>query len=291
MISFKLWANFAVFRDPLTITQNLTLPIPPKTTIGGMLAAILGMEYNDYFQDKEYFNFLYSLVLLNPIRKKSFAQNYIADYTKISATKLDAIEKYKNADELVKRLDVEKNDIKYLQISDDDKKKKLLSIDKKINKAEESLRKNERVLSDKLISRFPKPKPIFRELLLNPSYLIFIKDYKFEKRLKEYLKNHYTEFSLYMGNSEFAANYEYVECNESEAPIDKLNSFTKQPENIKFLSDKKYTRVYSALRVVGDREYRDYQSLVVCDKEIILIKPVNGYTIKTEIGTFNCEFI
>jgi len=73
MIAFKLWSNFGVFRDPLTITQNITFSIPPKTTIGGMLAAILGIDYNDYFQDETYFDFQYSVVLLSTIRKKSFA--------------------------------------------------------------------------------------------------------------------------------------------------------------------------------------------------------------------------
>ena len=50
MFCFKLWSQFGVFRDPLTITQNMTFPIPPKTTVGGMLAAILGIDYNELFE-------------------------------------------------------------------------------------------------------------------------------------------------------------------------------------------------------------------------------------------------
>ena len=93
MFAFKLWSRFGAFRDPITITQNVTLSIPPKTTIGGMLAAILGMDYNDYFENPLYFDFQYSLVLKNPIRKQSFSQNYIEDYTAKSHLKHDTMRK------------------------------------------------------------------------------------------------------------------------------------------------------------------------------------------------------
>jgi len=50
-------------RDPITISQNLSLPLPPKTTIGGMMASILGI--NNYFEDEEYFDFAYSCIRNN----------------------------------------------------------------------------------------------------------------------------------------------------------------------------------------------------------------------------------
>lgn len=88
MFAFKIWGNFACFRDPLTISQNITFPIPPKTAVGGMMAAIMGLEYDAWMDDDEYFNFKYSVVTLTPIRKKSFVQNYINDYTKHVETKI-----------------------------------------------------------------------------------------------------------------------------------------------------------------------------------------------------------
>ena len=88
MFALKLWSKFGVFRDPMTITQNITLPIPPKTTVGGILASIIGLDYDKYFKDENYFNFKYSVVLLKEIRKKSFAQNYVMDYTKKSEARL-----------------------------------------------------------------------------------------------------------------------------------------------------------------------------------------------------------
>ena len=91
MFGFTLRAGFGAFRDPLTITQNMTFSIPPKTTVGGMLAAVLGLDYKDWFGDDGFFDFGYSLVLPNPVRKKSFAQNYVMDYTKISGVRFDSM--------------------------------------------------------------------------------------------------------------------------------------------------------------------------------------------------------
>ncbi|NLU35396.1 MAG: CRISPR-associated protein Cas5 [Wolinella succinogenes] len=82
MFAFKIWGDFACFRDPLTISQTVTFPFPPKTTVGGMMASIMGLEWSEWMEDESYFDFKYSVVLLNPIRKKSFVQNYINDYTK-----------------------------------------------------------------------------------------------------------------------------------------------------------------------------------------------------------------
>jgi CRISPR-associated protein Cas5h len=49
MFAFEIWGKFASFRDPFTISQNISLPIPPKTTVAGMMASILGVE--NYFDD------------------------------------------------------------------------------------------------------------------------------------------------------------------------------------------------------------------------------------------------
>ena len=91
MFAFEIWGKFASFRDPFTISQNISLPIPPKTTVAGMLASILGVE--EYLEKSEFSSFDYSVVALNPIRKKSFSQNYINDYTKFTSIHIDNIRK------------------------------------------------------------------------------------------------------------------------------------------------------------------------------------------------------
>lgn len=91
MFAFEIWGKFASFRDPFTISQNISLPIPPKTTVAGMVASILGIE--EYLGKASFSDFEYSVVALNPIRKKSFSQNYINDYTSKTQTHINSLKK------------------------------------------------------------------------------------------------------------------------------------------------------------------------------------------------------
>lgn len=291
MFGMKIWSAFAAFRDPLTITQNITLPIPPKTTIGGMMAAILGIEYEEYFNDPDYFDFRYSLVLKNTIRKKSFTQNYIEDYTKRSETKISTMWKlYKSIFDLNKLVSE-----KTVLTSKNDKtkaeEKRYAGIDTKIIKAEKDMGKSYREYLQRQNEKMTKPKPIFRELLLSPEYIVFIKDFKYEAEMIKLLKDHFSAFLFYMGNTEFAANYTYIECKAEQRYLMNIDSFTAHSENIVFEPNRKYTKIYAATKTVSDRQYRDYKSLVVCNRQIRLNKEVAGYLIKTEEREFNCEFV
>ena len=62
----------------------------------------------NYLNDPEFFNFRYSLVLEKPVRKKSFVQNYVANYTKGSEKKFNAIKKYLESRKKQKNLLFEK---------------------------------------------------------------------------------------------------------------------------------------------------------------------------------------
>lgn len=291
MFGFRLWGKFAAFRDPLTITQNLTLPIPPKTTVGGIMAAILGIDYNDYFGDEDFFQFKYSLVLTKPVRKKSFVQNYIADYTSISATKCNIIKEYLDVKAECEKLNsekkvlIEKEDLSKTEV------KKLSGMDKKIDSAKNRFEKKSQDYDKRTSNPFrEKTKPIFRELILDPEYFIFVKDFKYENQLVEYLKKHFSEYNIYLGNTEFAANFENIEIEPEKKFLINLNSFTVQPDKIKFEIGK-YTNMYAATRVVGKREYRDYKKLIMCDSGIKLKDKIEGYSIMTKQGVFNCEFV
>jgi len=44
IIGFQIWADYGHFSHPATIYSSLTYPVPPKTTIMGMLGAIAGEE-------------------------------------------------------------------------------------------------------------------------------------------------------------------------------------------------------------------------------------------------------
>lgn len=292
MFGFKLWAGLGAFRDPLTITQNMTFSIPPKTTIGGMLSAVLGMDYRDYFDDPDFFGFGYSLVLLNPVRKKSFSQNYIEDYTKKSALRLNAMLKVRDSEKDHSNYEMQKRDIESKGTLSEKEEKKLISLDKKIKTSHGAVAKAKDDWMKKNSDRYPKSKPIFRELLINPAFLVFIHDFKYEADIVKSMKNHESAYPLYMGNSEFAANYRFVECTSWESkPMTELSSFTGYPDKIAFEPNKKYTSVYAATRTVGRREYRDFRHVVVCDNTMRLQDTIEGYDIMSESGRYGCDFI
>lgn len=75
MFAFKIWSKFGTFKDPMTISQNITINFPPKTAVAGMMAAVLGMD--EFLGDDDFSQFKYSVVFDKEIIKKSFSQNYI----------------------------------------------------------------------------------------------------------------------------------------------------------------------------------------------------------------------
>ena len=284
MFGFKLWGRFGSFRDPITITQNMTFSIPPKTTVGGVLASILGIDYNDYFNDNGYFDFGYSLILKNPVRKKSFLQNYIMDYTKTSAIRFNLMLTIRDNKHEVMLYENQKKELASKETRTKTEEKKLKGLEEKIETARKKVSKAINNWREKSSGRFAKAKPIYRELLIDPSFYIFINTFKHEDKIIELMKEHWSGFPLYMGNSEFAANYQFIDCHKyEEEKIMELDSFTGNPEKIKFESGKKYTSVYAATRTTGSREYRDYKSMVVCDKKLILSSVIDGYRLNTDM--------
>ncbi len=296
MFAFRLWGHFGVFRDPITITQNITMALPPKTTIGGMLASVLGIDYNAYFNDPDYFDFEYSVVLNSPIRKKSFSQNYVEDYTKKSEGKHSNLKNMYNSKMVLNLLIKEQKKLSnQIELSKNKKDiKRLQGMEQKIKKAEADLETKLKVLDKNISSKMTKPKPIRRELLINPSYTVFINNYKYENEILPVMKKHQSSFQLYMGNSEFPANYELIDCVDFKSCLlHSVDSFTKSIDKITFEAGNKYSTMHSATKVVGNREYRDYQKIVFgdCNKSLFFKEPVAGYNIKLFTGEYNCEFI
>lgn len=48
LLCFDIWADYAHFKKYYTTTSPLTFSIPPKTSIYGIIGAILGMGKNEY---------------------------------------------------------------------------------------------------------------------------------------------------------------------------------------------------------------------------------------------------
>jgi len=307
MFVFKIWGNFASFRDPLTISQNLSLPLPPKTTVGGMMASILGIE--SFFDDESYFDFDYSCIALKDIRKKSFSQNYIENYTSKVGTKISAyetaIKKYQDVEQaheslLVlkeeKRNLLEQNNLKKTQITKLEKLptriyKQLKVINKKCQVLSSEIEK----LNNKLNETFIKPKPTNRELILNPSYLIIINNFKYEDEITTLLKMHASVFPFYLGNSEFGGNFKYIESKIVAQTVDKIDSFSTHIDNIEFSFEQKYSNMTMPLKTVQNRQYKEFKKIVFSDKAIKLKEPIDGVCIELRLDNqlmeFGCEFI
>ena len=60
--AFDVWANYAHFKIPYTTSSRETYPIPPKTTIVGLAASILGFNQNEYLKWFELNNPLVSVL-------------------------------------------------------------------------------------------------------------------------------------------------------------------------------------------------------------------------------------
>lgn len=245
MFAFKIWGKFASFRDPFTISQNISLSIPAKSTVAGMMASILGME--EYLKDKN-FDFKYSLVI-SPIQKKSFSQNYINDYTKRTLTQLNNIKK----------------------------------------------RDFEKVAKGLRDSKNPQ-KPINRELIINPKYLIFIKDFLFKEQIIKNLQNRICKFPFYLGNSEFAGNFKYVEIEDvslREKSLVDVDSFVGEEdlENIVFEDGVRYSTLTFSSKLDEKRSPIKMDNVIIANSKITLKDVKNIYKIQTNDKEYFCRFI
>lgn len=220
MFAIKIWSKFGSFRDPIGISQKISLPIPPKTTVAGMLAAVLGEA--DFLKMDVYKNFEYSVIALNPIRKRTFSQNYIKGSSSI-------------AEKWISNLKGEK----YGAISDGYRNMQ---------------------------------KPTNRELLLDPAYLIVIKDFALEDEIVELLKDHRSVFSFYMGSSEFAANFELVKVKSKKIKSKKLliDSFVDEGNfsNIELDEDGSYYPINIVTKLNSERSPLENRRVIFCDRGI-----------------------
>ena len=246
MLAFEIWGKFASFRDPFTISQNISLPIPPKTTVAGMMASILGIEA--YFDDEAFSSFEYSVIMINPIAKQSFSQNYINDYTSKVQTHIN---------------NLKKSDYDKIGIGLRDKKS--------------------------------PQKPINRELLLNPRYMIIIKDFKYEERLTTYLKNRMSKFPFYLGNSEFAGNFRFMkikEAKEIKTDQTKVDSFILESDlnHIEFEEGVRYSTISFATALNRERTPISSSSVVI-GSEAISVQNLAVDQIECDDRTYRCRFL
>lgn len=76
LLVFDIWGDYGFFRIPYTTTSSMSYPFPPKTTISGAIAAILGLpknSYNETIFNKE--DFKLSLRIMTPLNKEILGIN------------------------------------------------------------------------------------------------------------------------------------------------------------------------------------------------------------------------
>lgn len=108
----RIWADYAHFSHPATIYSSLSYPIPPKTTVAGLLGAVAGLD--DYL---ELGRIRYSVVIKQLKGKQSYVFNGIQ--AALPSINLDEkIQKVKNRKQFYRELLVEPIYEIYLDFSD-----------------------------------------------------------------------------------------------------------------------------------------------------------------------------
>ncbi|MCY6485479.1 type I-B CRISPR-associated protein Cas5b [Clostridium aestuarii] len=74
---FDVWGDFAHYRKFYTTSSPLTFSFPPRTAVAGMIAAILGIDKNEYLKyfTKDKANI--AIKLIKPVKKSRISYNLI----------------------------------------------------------------------------------------------------------------------------------------------------------------------------------------------------------------------
>ena len=77
LLVFDIWGDYAYFRRGYTSTSTISYPFPSRTTIAGLISAILGLEKDTYHEIFDEDNSKIGLRILNPVKKVNMNLNYI----------------------------------------------------------------------------------------------------------------------------------------------------------------------------------------------------------------------
>jgi CRISPR-associated protein Cas5h len=77
VIVFDIFADYGHFKVPYTTTSPLTLPVPSKTAVYGIIGAIMGFDKGDYLTRFQDGSCRIAIGVKKPIRKTHIAENLI----------------------------------------------------------------------------------------------------------------------------------------------------------------------------------------------------------------------
>ena len=74
---FDIWGTYGHFKKAYTTTSPLTYSIPTRTALCGLIAAILGLERDSYYELLNPKNSLFAIRIINPVNKIRLNLNII----------------------------------------------------------------------------------------------------------------------------------------------------------------------------------------------------------------------
>lgn len=77
LLAFDIWGDYGYFRRGYTTTSTISYPFPSRTTISGLISAILGLERDSYYDIFDEDNSKIGIGILNPIKKVNINLNYL----------------------------------------------------------------------------------------------------------------------------------------------------------------------------------------------------------------------
>lgn len=77
IVIFDIWADYGHFKMPYTTTSPMTLPVPPKTTVYGIISAILGFDKHSYLENFQNEICKIAIALKSPYKKTYITENLI----------------------------------------------------------------------------------------------------------------------------------------------------------------------------------------------------------------------
>ncbi|MHA1126611.1 MAG: type I-B CRISPR-associated protein Cas5b [Candidatus Heimdallarchaeota archaeon] len=88
-VVFELSGKYAHFKVPESTRGNFTFPFPPRTALMGLIAGILGIQRNSYWQENlPFYSAKIAVEILSTVVKNSLKVNYTQTKTTTSLRKL-----------------------------------------------------------------------------------------------------------------------------------------------------------------------------------------------------------
>ncbi len=77
VVVFDFYSDLGHFKAPYTTTSPLTLPVPSKTAIYGIIGAIIGLDKDDYLKSFKIGSCKVAIQLNSPVRKTYISENLL----------------------------------------------------------------------------------------------------------------------------------------------------------------------------------------------------------------------